>query len=199
MTTDTRHENLHAMKTLRFLLPLLLFPAMFAACSGGNSPVQRETAAIDTVFTQARIRSYGRYYKGLELKVVSLDLYSEGLRPQPDSTHNSGTSLRFSDIFIDTTDTRLPEAMYVIDSVPALHSALPALYFDGQLTGACLLQVIDAANQHLQRRQLQPAIRGRHGRHGLPPCLCSLTHLPRRISRSAGLRLKNRLYTWHRR
>ena len=149
MTTDTRHENLHAMKTLRFLLPLLLLPALFAACSGGNSPVQRETAAIDTVFTQARIRSYGRYYKGLELKVVSLDLYSEGLRPQPDSTHNSGTSLRFSDLFIDTTDTRLPEAMYVIDSVPALHSALPALYFDGQLTGACLLQVIDGQLQQI--------------------------------------------------
>ncbi len=137
------------MKTLRFLILLLPLLPCFSACSGGNGPVRRQTAAIDTVFTHARVRTYGRYYKGLDMKVVSLDLYSKDLLTDGDTTGGSGTNLWFSDIFIDTTDTCLPEAEYTIDSLPRLHSALPALTFDGLMTGSCLIQVVDGQVQDL--------------------------------------------------
>jgi len=133
------------MKTLK-LLPLIF---LLSACAGHNDPVSQKDNSADTVFTQSRVRTYARYYNGLDFKVVSLNLFSEGLSPDNDSLHNTGTNLYFSDIFIDTAATAIPAAEYALDSVPALHSALPALYFDGLLTGSCLIRMRDGAVEDL--------------------------------------------------
>ena len=137
------------MKTLRLLIPVLPLLLGLSSCSNNNGPVQRRVTTIDTVFTQARVHTYGQYYKGLDLQVVSLDLYSSGLSADGDTTRRTGTNLYFSDIFIDLTDTRLPEAEYTLDSVPALHHVLPALNFDGLLTGSCLMQVTEGETQSI--------------------------------------------------
>lgn len=124
-----------------YLLPLLIL----CACSPNtNSPTARRVTSIDTIFMQAVAKVHPSYYKGLDCNVISLDLYSKGIEIHGDTLMGTGSNLYFSDIFVPSVDSMLPEHTYRLDSVAAAYNALPAMEFEEHITGSYLVLWQDA-------------------------------------------------------
>jgi hypothetical protein len=129
------------MRNILFQLQWLVGLACLAiSCTPKNSPVYRQSLSIDTVFTQAYAKHYGKHYAGLERQVFSLDLYSDGLTLDNNNRlQGTGTNLYFSDIFVNSD--LLESGTYTVDSTADAHTALSAMDFEGEITGTYLLMV----------------------------------------------------------
>lgn len=121
----------------------VIFTILLTSCQKYNT-TPRKVLSIDTVFTSAYSHAYGTYYEGLERNVFSLDLYSQGIHFQNDTLLGSGTHLCFTDIFLPTNQTVIQEGDYKVDSTSNCHTALGAMYFEGNLTGTHLILWNDA-------------------------------------------------------
>ena len=116
---------------------------ILTACSSKNTPTKPDTIA--TEMTYGKLIYYGKYYDSIQLHVVALDLYSDGLTL--DTTNHmvgSGTNLYLSDIFIHMTDTTLADGTYRCSKKPENKMFYPGTDFEGTPTGTYILQVQDA-------------------------------------------------------
>ncbi len=114
------------------------------ACQAPNNPTK--VASVDTELDKGKVTFYGAYYaeEGLNYNVLDLDLLSEHL--SYDSLGHivgTGTNLYFSDIFLSPTDSLLQEGIYTADTIPAERTFLPGMNYEGGVSGAYLLQIVD--------------------------------------------------------
>ncbi len=126
---------------------ILLLPAMLVlfACNQTPPPAD-ETQPRQPVFNTARAVAYADYYKagGLDLNVVSLDLYSEGITlDSAGLMHGTGTNLYFSDIFLPVNAVRLEDGIYQTDSVILPMTFLRGADYEGSITGAYILTIAE--------------------------------------------------------
>lgn len=126
------------MKKYLHIVVLLLT----AACTPHIQPPQPAFSQVDSVYTEADIRTYGDYYNsGHQVYVV--DLLSNGL--DYDSAGyiiGSGCNLYLSDIFVRKDDSIcLPVGTYHMDSTAQNMTFLRGMYFEDNITGTYLLEI----------------------------------------------------------
>lgn len=103
-------------------------------------------------FTSGQMKLYGAFYAdaALDNNVVSLDLFSNGLRLDILSGYmkGTGTNLFFSDIFLPPTDSLLLPGDYVASSTGEPFTFLPGTDFEGNFTGSYLLDIAEDQLAH---------------------------------------------------
>lgn len=111
-------------------------------CREPRTPISYQS--LDTLLTSGRLEYYGAFYKaeGIDLDVISLDLYSKGLTlNKSGKMEGIGTNLYLSDIFVPTTDGHLPAGTYHSDSTAREMHFLRGLNYDGNYGGSYVLLV----------------------------------------------------------
>ncbi len=132
------------MKRIVYIVSLAL---CLVGCEKPQSEEDNPTKS-ETVLDKGRCIFYGDYYaeEGITYNVVDMDLLSKNL--SYDSVGRivgTGTNLYFSDIFIHPTDTLLPAGTYLADTTAARHTFLPGMDYEGGVSGAYLLHIVDNA------------------------------------------------------
>ena len=125
-------------------LPVLCLAALLLTACGDKSrpdaPEQQPVA--DSLLTLAKVKNNGQWYPGVDCNVISLDLYSEGLRfNERGYIEGTGTNLYFSDIFLPLTDTVLTAGTYSLDTTATVYTALPGVTYDNTVGGSYLLLI----------------------------------------------------------
>jgi len=113
---------------------------VLSACHNHDDPKEQKSPYA-TQYTQGWASFYGRYYNAHNENVVSLDLYSK--TAQIDSTgkvSGSGSNIYLSDIFIQATDTFLPQTSFSCDSIIRINTFLKGKDFEGNPTGAYVMR-----------------------------------------------------------
>ena len=134
------------MKAYIYIAILLLV----VACRPENKPEPTTVLKVDSLYTIADFRAYGDYYNSGH-QVYAVDLLSDGL--EYDSAWHisgSGCNLYLSDVFTmkDSTN-RVPSGIYDMDSVAREMTFLRGMYFEGNITGTYLLQILDDQIQRI--------------------------------------------------
>ncbi len=132
------------MKRILYIIGLLV---CLVACQTNHNPAVKPLES-ETVLDKGRCIFYGDYYaeEGIAHHVVDMDLLSAKL--SYDSLGRivgTGTNLYFSDIFIHTTDTLIPAGVYTADTTAAVGTFLPGMDYEGGVSGAYLLDIVDNA------------------------------------------------------
>ncbi len=132
------------MKRIVYILSLLL---CLVGCKKAQDGVHNSTQS-ETVLDKGRCIFYGAYYaeEGIVHNVVDMDLLSKHL--SYDSVGRivgTGTNLYISDIFIHHTDTLIPAGTYMADTIAARGTFLPGMDYEGGVSGAYLLHIVDNA------------------------------------------------------
>lgn len=103
-----------------------------------------------TEFNYGRVVDYGVLYQevGLDNEVVMLDLYSNGLRIIQGKMNGTGTNLCFEHVFLPAGENRLQDGTtFTMDTTGAEYTFLPGRDYDGNVTGAYILEVEDSKLQ----------------------------------------------------
>lgn len=129
------------MKSMRrTLLIVCVVACLLSACKPTpHTPVAQTT--YDTLFTSGYEKMHGAYYPGLDNQVVSIDLYSEGLKLGLKGIVGTGTNLFFSDVFLSGKDSTLQAGTYLPSDSGEASTFLSGKYFEGNFTGAYLLLI----------------------------------------------------------
>ncbi|MCM1034408.1 MAG: hypothetical protein NC038_01805 [Paludibacter sp.] len=127
---------------------VILYIIISALCIGCKEKTVIEKKQRETFYNSGSAVFYGAYYEenGILQNVISLDLYTPGV--SLDSTGHiigTGVNLYFSDIFIAPQDTLLPAGTYESDTTALPYTYLPGMDFDGNISGAYLLDISDGA------------------------------------------------------
>lgn len=130
---------------MRKTLIFFLISLSFISCKEKNAiePHQR-----DIFYDKGIATFYGAWYKenGIPQHVIALDLYSPHLTLNDEGyMTGTGTNLYLSDIFIEATDTLLPETTYRSDTTALPLTFLPGMNYDGNISGAYVLDITDGA------------------------------------------------------
>ncbi len=133
----------YVKETIRY--GLLLVVLCFMQC---RESVTTTTKQRESHYDKGQAVFYGAYYaeEGVEQNVVALDMYSKGL--SLDSAGymvGSGVNLYISDIFLPEQDSFLVETTYVSDTTGNVFTFLPGVNYEGQISGAYVLEVTDGA------------------------------------------------------
>ncbi len=131
------------MKRYLYLIPILLL--CFTQC---KETVTNTASKQETFYDKGQAVFYGDYYQaeGIQHNVLSLDIYSPNL--SLDSTNHivgTGVNIYLSDIFLPTTDTFLVATTYTADTTTADYTFLPGMNYDGQISGAYILNITDGS------------------------------------------------------
>ncbi len=132
------------MKRIVYIIGLLV---CLVSCQDSHNP-QVSPVESETVLDKGRCIFYGDYYseEGITHNVVDMDLLSANL--SYDSLGyiaGTGTNLYLSDIFIHATDTLIPAGVYTADTTAAVGTFLPGMDYEGGVSGAYLLNIVDNA------------------------------------------------------
>jgi len=134
------------MKNNHLIIALVACLFCIAACRPTPGHTPTASSQYDSVMVTAVEEMHGAYYQsgGLEQNVVSLDLYSDGIKLNKKGyMTGTGTNLYFSDIFLGQPDSILIAGEYTSDTTGVANTFLPGLYYGGNFTGAYLLRVED--------------------------------------------------------
>lgn len=124
----------------RFITYLLL-TSLLVAC---NTPTPDEKKEYERILDKGYAVFYGDYYSdaGLKNNILSLDLYSSGITlDNSGRATGAGTNVYLSDIFLQPTDTFLPQGKYVTDTTAAPMTFLAGIQYEGEVSGAYLLDI----------------------------------------------------------
>ena len=126
----------------KFLL-LLLSALCLVACGDGGEPRQSEDQPVaDSVMTLIKMKNNGQWYATIDSNVLSLDLYSDGLRfNEKGYIEGSGTNLYLSDVFVSLEDSLLTDGTYKLDTTNVCYTALPGINLNSAVAGAYLLLI----------------------------------------------------------
>ncbi len=132
------------MKQIIYIVGILL---CLASCQDSHNS-QVKPLQSETKLDKGRCVFYGDYYaeEGIMHNVVDMDLLSAGL--SYDSVGRivgTGTNLYISDIFLHSTDTLFPAGIYTADTTVAVRTFLPGMNYEGGVSGAYLLHIVDNA------------------------------------------------------
>lgn len=129
------------MKKLSYIVSVVL---LFVACNNSGTPTY-QTSIGDTQFDKAYVKQYGQFYasRGVEQVVFDLDLYSENLQLDSGRIVGSGTNLYISDIFLPNDTKEFLLGSYISDTTAAVYTFLPGVEYDGNISGAYLLNIVD--------------------------------------------------------
>ncbi len=132
------------MKRTIYILGLLL---CLVGCEKPHNEAENPTKS-ETQLDKGRCVFYGDYYaeEGIAHNVVDMDLLSANL--SYDSVGRivgTGTNLYFSDIFLHATDTLILAGVYTADTTAAVGTFLPGMDYEGGVSGAYLLHIVDNA------------------------------------------------------
>lgn len=123
-------------------LYILILALIFISCNHKNTPGHNIVTLNE--FTTSVANFYGAFYKtqGIENNVISLDLFSEGIKLNEQGyMEGTGTNLFFSDIFLSPTDTFLLQQTYEADTTAQPFTFLKGVDYEGNITGAYLLNL----------------------------------------------------------
>lgn len=135
----------------KHILNIAFLLLILSSCGPAPKPNYNMT---ETEFDKAYAFFYGQYYsdENIEQNVVALDMFSPRLDLDSNLQYmvGTGTNFGFTDLFINSTDTILPEGEYTVDSTGMAMSFLPGMHFEGVATGCYLQNVVDSVVQELR-------------------------------------------------
>lgn len=131
--------------TFYFVLSTLYLVLCTLSGCKKSDPVANPTNASNT-FASGYAVFYGSYYDylGITENVVTLSLLSPNLSIDTAGYYvGTGTNLILTDIFINPSDTFLPQGHYTVNDNGTAMTFLPGKSYDGNVIGAYMLIITD--------------------------------------------------------
>lgn len=138
--SQCNHTQRHAAK----IIIALILCVHAISCKQQNAP--KDVSIASTSFTSGYTVFYGNYYDYINIpeNVVGMSLLSSHLSIDSAGYYvGTGTNLMLTDIFIEPTDTMLPDGQYTASDAGTAKTFLFGKSFDGNPIGAYMLIITE--------------------------------------------------------